>query len=139
MSTTLKTILIVFAVLALIGGGYAVARLIQAQDTQTKEVSFTILVNTPGDFTIDMNPKNPDTGDIEVEVTKGQPAVFTIQVRALEGWDSPVRFTVTGLAEGTYAFSENPVPVDGFTTLTIQTGTMPSNSAVVCTLTAGPA
>lgn len=140
MSKTLKTILVVFAVIALIGAGFMLARLLQDNDDpHYKDITFTILVGVSGDYTLDMTPKNPDTGEVEVLVTKGEPAVFQITVAMTGGFDVPIELEISGLPAGSWAFSVNPVPVNGSTTLTIQTSALSSNTAYICTLSAGPA
>lgn len=137
MNKAAKIIIAVLAIVVAVGIGFAIASLIQDNAGDPKEISFSLLIRTPGDFTVTMGPVNPETGDIELEVTKGTPAVYTLTTTAVEGWDSPIEFTVDGLPEGTvYAFGTNPVPPNGSTTLTIQTGNLQSNTGYVLTLTA---
>lgn len=139
MNTATKVILGVLAVIVCVAIGFAIASLIQDTGDQSKEITFSLLIKTPGDYTITMGPVNPETGDIELEVTKGQPAIFTIATQATGGWDSPIWFEVDGLPEGTiYEFATNPVNPGETTALTIQTGNLNSNSGYVLSLTAGP-
>lgn len=137
MTNTLKNILIV--VLALMLVGVVIAGLLQDQ-TQEKELAFAIIVSAPGDFTIDMGPKNAETGEIEVRVTRGQPAVFTITTAAVDGYDGRVNLSIFGLPEGVeYSFSANDVSAGTTVTLTVQTTALTSNQVYVCNLTASPA
>jgi hypothetical protein len=137
MNTPARIIVIILAAILLVGLGFAIASLVQDNGANEKEIGFTLLIRTPGDFAITMGPINPATGDVEVEVTKGEPAVFTITTTAADGWDSPINLSIDGLPEGTvYAFGVNPMPPTGTTTLTIQTGNLQSNSGYVCVLTA---
>jgi hypothetical protein len=138
MSKTLKIVLIVLAGLVLVAVGGIVSGLIQ-DNAQDQELSFSIIVSAPGSFTIDMNPKNAVTGDIEVEVVKGTPAVFTITTAAVGGYDGKINFSVGGLVAGTYAFSANDVAPGVTVTLTVQTSGLTSNTTYVCGLTASPA
>jgi hypothetical protein len=138
MSKTLKIILIVFGAVLLVGAGFLVARFLQ-DNAQEKELTFSIIVTAPGSFAIDMTPKNPQTGDIEVSVTKGAPAVFTITTAAVDGYDGKVNFTIGGLVAGTYALSANDVTPGTTVTLTVQTSGLTSNTVYVCGLTASPA
>ena len=140
MSKSLKTILIVLGIVALIGAGFGLARLLQDNgDPHEKDITFAILVAVAGDYTVDMSPKNPDTGEPEVRVTRGAPAVFDIALAMVDGFDVPVDLEVTGLPDGSYSFSVNPIPVNGTSRLTIQTTALVSNTAYVCTLTTTPA
>ena len=118
--------------------GFAIAYLVQAGPGEPKEISFSILVSSPGDFTVTMGPTNPETGDVEVDVPRGTPAVFTVTVTPVDGWDVPVNLSIDGLPDGIeYAFSQNPVPAAGGTvTLTVQTTNLASNHGYVCVLTA---
>jgi len=134
--TTKQIIAVILGVILLVGFGFVIARAIQS-DAQEKDITFSILVKSPGEFTVDMTPKN-EAGDAEVEVTKGTPAVFTITTVAIGGYDAKIHFSVSGLTEGTYSFSANDVAPGTPVTLTIQTSGMTSNTAYVCTLTASP-
>ena len=138
MSKALKIILIVLAGLALVGVGFIISGLIQ-DNAQEKALTFSILVSAPGSFTIDMNPKNAATGDIEVAVVKGTPAIFTITTAAIGGYDGKINFSVHGLVDGTYAFSTNDIAPGTTVTLTVQTSGLTSNTCYVCGLTASPA
>lgn len=136
MSKTLKIILIVLAGLALIGVGYGIAQLFQ-DDSLERDVTFAVVVKIPGEFAIDMNPKNA-AGESEVAVTKGMPAVFQITNTPSGGYDVKIEYTVAGLPEGSYSFSVNPVLPGQATTLTIQTSGLASNTVYVCSLAASP-
>ncbi len=147
MSKTLKTILVTLAVLALVGVGYLVGRALQSTDDgREKTVTFSIIVNAPGDFTVTMGPTNAETGDVEVEVTKGQPAVFTITTGAVDGYDGLINLTASLPAGIEYALSADGVTpgtdidvTPGTTvTLTVQTAALASNAVYVCSLTALP-
>ena len=138
MSKTFKTILIVLVGLILVGVGFIVSGLLQ-DNGQEQDLTFSIIVSAPGSFTIDMNPKNAATGDIEVAVVKGTPAVFTITTAAVGGYDGKIKFSVAGLVAGTYAFSANDVAPGATVTLTVQTSGLTSNTCYVCGLTASPA
>jgi hypothetical protein len=137
MSKTLKIILIVLAGLALIGVGYGIAQLLQ-DDSLDQDLTFSVVVKVPGEFAIDMNPKNA-VGESEVAVTKGVPAVFQIINTPSGGYDVKIEYAVFGLPTGSYSFSVNPVLPGQPTTLTIQTSGLASNTVYVCSLTASPA
>lgn len=136
MKQTIKIVLAILGVLALIVVGFIIGRGL-GQDDQgiTKELSFTVVVMVPGDFEIDMEPKN-EYGDIEVAVKKGEPAIFTITNTTSGGFDVKIEYVVGGLPEGSYSFSINPVNPDEATTLTVDTSFLMSNTAYVCSLTA---
>lgn len=138
MTKPAKIIVGIFAAILLVTIGFIIASLIQGGDLpREKTLTFSILVRTPGDFEIDMEPKNPETGDIEVHIIKGEPAVFTITLSSNGGWDSPVALEVAGLPEGVeFALSGNPIIPDRAVTLTVQTMLLQSNTAYVCSLTA---
>jgi hypothetical protein len=138
MSTGLKIFLIVLAAAVLIGAGFIIAGIVQ-DGAQEKTLNFSILVSPPGDFTIDMNPKNPDTGDVEVHITRGQPAVFTITTTAVDGYDGKINFSIDGV-EGA-SFDPRAVGITPGTTVTITIPTtgLTSNSTYVCALIASPA
>lgn len=136
MNTPARMIIVIMAAIALVGIGFAIASLIQSGPTVQKDVTFALLIKTPGDFNVTMGPVNPDTGDVELTVTRGTPAVFTVNVTAVNGWDSPITLDVSGLpANVTYSFGTNPIPPGGSTTLTIQTTNLQSGTAYVLTLT----
>jgi len=138
MSKTLKLVLIGLMALVLAGSGNLQGQ--TQDDPQVQTRTFTILVKAPGSFTVEMTPKNAETGDIEVEVVKGTAVVFTITTAAVEGYDGKINFSADGLPEGTvYEFSANDVDPGTTVTLTIQTSGMMSNKAYVCSLTASPA
>ena len=139
-SKTWKTLFFIALGIILIAGGILVARAIQAADPQVVEIPITLIVRAPGSFTVTVTPKNPETGDVEAEVTKGTPVVFTITTAAIGGYDGKIHFEFSGGTplEGQYAFSANDVTPGGTFTLTIQTGNLTSNTAYVCSLTASP-
>lgn len=137
MKTGTKVALFALLCVAMIVAGVILGRAIQ-DNGQEQEVSFAILVAAPGSFTLDMTPKNT-AGEPEVQITRGTPAVFTINSTALEGYDAGITYSVDGLPEGTvYTFSQNPAPAGTAVTLTIQTTGLTSNTAYVCTLTGSP-
>ena len=137
MNQTLKTILAIIGIIALVAVGYIVGRGLLQDDYQgiVKEMTFSVVVLVPGDFEIDMEPKN-EFGEVEVAVTKGTPAVFTITNTTSGGFDVKIQYDIAGLPEGSYAFSVNPVNPGEATTLTVDTSFLTSNTAYVCTLTA---
>lgn len=137
MKTWFKISLVVLAVAVLVGVGFIAAGLLQ-DGAQEKDLSFSILVSAPGDFTIDMGPKNAQTGDIEVRVTKGQPAVFTITTAAVDGYDGTIDFEVSGVSGASFDPRSVGITPGTTVTLTIPTSGLTSNSTYVCTLTASP-
>ncbi len=139
MKTGTKIALFALLCVAMIVAGVILGRAIQ-DDPQEKDLTFAILVSAPGGFTVDMTPKNPTTGDIEVHVARGTPAVFTITTAAFDGYDGKIDFSISGLAEGTYSFNPSSVGNTPGTpvVLTVQTSTLTSNQGYVCTLTASP-
>jgi hypothetical protein len=138
MKTWLKVTLVVLAAAVLVGAGFIVAGLLQ-DGAQEKELTFSILIYSPGDFTVDMGPKNPDTGDIEVRVARGTPAVFTITTAAVDGYDGKINFSVDGVSGASFAPQSVGITPGTTVTLTIPTTALTSNTAYVCTLTASPA
>jgi hypothetical protein len=119
-----------------IGIGFGIAKILQTSDPLEKELTFTVSVRVPGDYTIDMTPKDPTTGDIEILVAKGQLAVFTITNKVSGGFDVQIEYSVTGLPTGSYTFSKNPVLPNESCTLTVNTTGFVSNQSYVCTLSA---
>lgn len=137
MNQTLKTILAIIGIIALVVVGYVVGRGLLQDDYQgiVKELTFSVVVLVPGDFEIDMGPKN-EFGEVEVAVKKGEPAVFTITNTVSGGFDVKIQYDISGLPDGSYSFSANPVNPGEATTLTVDTSLLTSNSAYVCSLTA---
>lgn len=132
MSKTLKTILIVLAVVGLIGAGYGIARLLQ--DTQTSSVQhtypLTVTVLVSGDFACVLTPA-------EITLRRGETATVEITNTVTGGFDAKIQYILSGLPEGSYSFSVNPVDPGQSTTLTINGALLQSNTAYVCALTAG--
>ena len=134
-----KTLFLIAVIILVLVGGILAARAIIGQDEigpQEKTLSLTILVAPSGDFTIDVTPKNPDTGEPELSLVRGASGQFTITTAAVDGFDAQIQFSFDGLPEGSYSFSTNPVAPGGSTTLTINSATLQSNHAYVCSLTA---
>lgn len=132
MTKTLKTILIALAVLVLIGAGYGLARLIQ--DTQASSVQhtypLTVTVLVSGDFACVLTPA-------ELTLHKGETATVEITNTASGGFDAKIQYILSGLPEGSYSFSVNPVDPGQATTLTINSAALQSNTAYAATITAG--
>jgi len=132
MSKTLKTILIVLAVVVLIGAGFGIARLLQ--DTQPSSVqhsyplAITVLVS--GDFACVLSPA-------ELTLHKGEVGTVQITNTVSGGFDAKIMYVLAGLPEGSYSFSVNPADPGQATTLTINSALLQSNTAYVCSLTAG--
>lgn len=136
MKTGWKIAIYALICVAMIAAGVILGRAIQ-DDPQEQDLIFTLMVSAPGNFTLDMTPKN-QAGEPEIDVARGTPAVFTITASAHDGYDALVTYSITGIPEGSYAFSQNPAPCGVPVTLTIQTGSLTSNTVYVCTLTGSP-
>lgn len=134
---TWKIALFAALCILLVGAGILIGRGAQGQ-AEPQEVTFTLLIKAPGSFTLDMTPKNTATGEPEIDAVRGTNAIFTITSTAVDGYDAQIEYTVAGLPEGTYTFSQNPAPVGTPVTLTINTSSLASNTAYVCTLTGSP-
>lgn len=132
MSKTLKTILIILGAVVLLLAGYGIARLLQ--DTQPSSVQhdypFAVTVLVSGDFECVLTPG-------ELTLHKGEVGTIEITNTVSGGFDANIMYLVSGLPEGSYSFSVNPVAPGQATTLTIDTATLNSNSVYVCQLTAG--
>lgn len=137
MKTGWKIAIYVLIALALITGGVLLGRALQ-EDTRTQEVAFSVIVRAPGSFELAMMPQNAD-GDPEIEVTKGNPAVFTIGVVANGGYDGKVYLEVVGFPEGSYTISPQTISPGETATLTIQTEQLTSNTNYGGTLIGSPA
>jgi len=85
--------------------------------THSKDVTL-IIENCPDpDFTIDAVPESR-------EITQGESTNYTVNLTALNGFDSAVNLTIAGLpAEASGLFSINPVIPTGESILTISTTT----------------
>jgi len=132
MSKTLKTILIVFGALALIAIGFGIAEMLQ--DTQPSSVQhsypLTITVLVSGDFACVLSPA-------ELTLHKGEIGTVQITNTVSGGFDAKIMYVLSGLLEGSYSFSVNPVDPGQATTLTINSALLQSNTAYACQLTAG--
>ena len=132
MSKTLKIILIVMAVVALIGAGYGIAKLLQ--DTTPSSVQhtypLTITVRVSGDFSCVVSPES-------LTMNKGETATVKITNTATGGFDAKILYVLAGLPDGSYLFSVNPVDPGQETTLTINGALLQSNTVYACSLTAG--
>jgi hypothetical protein len=135
MTTFWKVVLVAVAVVGLVGLGILLAR--AGLDVVPVEHRYTlsIIVRPTGDFSLDITPKNA-SGEPELVLTKGQSGVFNITVVAAGGWDAPVHFQFSGLPDGSYSFSKNPAMPGDTVTLTINTASLNSATAYVCSLIA---
>jgi hypothetical protein len=134
-----KTLFFIALIILVLVGGILAARAIIGQDDPgpaAKEITLSILVVPAGDFTIDVSPKNPTTGDAELVLVRGSSGQFTITTAAIDGFDAQIQFTLDGLPPGSFSFSANPVTPGASTTLTINSANLQSNVIYVTTLTA---
>lgn len=131
--------LIAVIVLFLVGGIVAARAIIGGQDEvgpTEKVVALSIVVVAPGEFTIDVTPKNSETNEPELVLVRGTSGQFTITTAAVDGFDGQIQFAFDGLPEGSWSFSTNPVTPGQTTTLTINTTTLLSNHVYVTSLSA---
>lgn len=131
-----KIIVFILGGILLVGIGFGIAKLIQTDPvTQEHEYNLSIMVSAPGDFSIAVTPTNAQ-GEAEVQITKGQPAIFTLTPTGSGGYDGRIKYDLFGMPEGSVTFSKNPASVTDIVTLTIATMDLMSNSVYVTTLTA---
>lgn len=131
MSKTLKTIFIVLACFVLLAAGYGIARLIQDIPSSVQHsYPLTVTVLVSGDFECVLTPA-------ELVLHKGEVGTVEITNTASGGFDAKIIYVLSGLPEGSYSFSVNPVDPGQATTLTINSDLLQSNTAYVCQLTAG--
>ena len=142
MSKTLKTILFVLAVIVVAGAAFLIGRGGQdPQDPQVVEKSIAILVRAPGSFTVTVQGENPETGETEVQVTKGEPVILTISTAAVAGYDGRINFDFNGgtvLTDADWSVSANDVAPGASVTLTIQTAKLVSNTGYAFSLICSP-
>jgi hypothetical protein len=131
MKTWLKYVVGVLAVLGLVALGFAIAYFVQTQPSSVQhDYPLTITVLVSGDFACVLTPS-------EVTVHKGELATVEITNTVSGGFDAKIMYLVSGLPDGSYSFSVNPVDPGQATTLTIDSSLLASNTVYVCTLTAG--
>jgi hypothetical protein len=129
MSKTLKNILIVLSIVVLVGAGWLIGRGGGGGGIE-KSVPFTLTVNVAGDFEISITPADQSC-------TKGQSVSYAITAVPSGGFDAPIWLSITGLPDGSYVFTRNPVePGAWTTTLTINSALLQSNTTYACNLTA---
>lgn len=117
MSKTLKTILIVFAALALIGVGFIVARSAGGGGQAQKQVTFSVTVTQAADFGLSISPTT-------LTLTQGEVGYFTVTTSTVGGYAGDLRLALTGLPEGSYTFTVNPLAAGSETTLAVNTATL---------------
>jgi len=126
VTKTLKTILIICAVIVLVGAAYLIGRGASGGDIQ-QSINFSISVKASGSFTLTINPA-------DVSIVKGDPLSFTITNLPSGGFDAQIEYAVSGLPAGSYSFSVNPVNAGQVTTLTVDSTKLASNTTYVCSL-----
>jgi len=126
VTKTLKTILIICAVIVLVGAAYLIGRGASGGDIQ-QSINFSISVKASGSFTLTINPA-------DVSIVKGDPLSFAITNLPSGGFDAQIEYAVSGLPAGSYSFSVNPVNAGQVTTLTVDSTKLASNTTYVCSL-----
>ena len=131
MTKTLKTVLIILAAVILLLAGYGIARLLQDVPSSVQHsYPLTVTVLVSGDFACVLSPA-------ELTLHKGEVGTVEITNTVSGGFDAKIIYVLNGLPEGSYSFSVNPVDPGQATTLTINSALLASNTAYVCSLTAG--
>ncbi len=132
-----KILGIILIGLLLVGVGFAVAKLIGIGGIGQieKSMTLTVIVTATGDYEIDISPKNA-AGEAELIIPKGGTGSFLITNVPSGGFDANISSTFTGLPEGSFSFSVNPVAAGQTTVLTIDATNLTSNSNYGCSLRA---
>lgn len=128
MTNKWKSAFWVALVIILVLGTFLIAKIFTGPSIE-HQYAFSIQVQVPGDFACVLSPN-------ELILKKGEVGTITITNTASGGFDANIQFKISGLPDGSYSFSVNPVAVGQTTVLTIQSSLLASETGYACQLIA---
>lgn len=128
MSNTFKRILaIICGLVILTGAAFLIGKAAGGGGAIEKTVQFSITVNASGDFDLVVDPT-------EATCNKGDVLTFNITNTPSGGYDAQIQYVISGLPDGSYSLSVNPVNAGQATVLTVNTSLLISNSTYTCSV-----